>query len=52
MADHDNKHAIKDSYGNVTAKDQNGIDAKGRPIKKKAWQFGDSLADVTPTKIS
>lgn len=51
MADIDSKHATKDAYGNVTAKDQGGIDAKGKP-KKKAWQFGDSLKDVKPTKTS
>ena len=50
-ADHDSKHAKKDVYGNVTATNQNGIDAKGKPIKK-AWRFGDSLSDVVPTKTA
>lgn len=50
MADHDGKHATKDSYGNITAKDQNGITAKAKP-RKKGWQFGDSLADVKPDRI-
>ncbi len=44
-ADYDKKHATKDGYGNVTAKNQAGIDAKGKP-----WRFGDSLTDVKPTK--
>lgn len=51
MADFDKKHATKDAYGNITAKNQHGIDAKARP--RKSWRFGDDLfADsVTPTKI-
>ncbi len=53
MADFDPEHATSDEYGNVTAKNQNGVDAKAKPIKSdnKNWQFGDSLADVKPTKI-
>lgn len=47
-ADHDKKHATKDEYGNVTANNQAGIDAKGKP--RKSWQFGDFLKDVRPTK--
>lgn len=43
----DKKHATRDGHGNVTAKNQNGIDVNGKPIKKP-WQFGDSLADVKP----
>ena len=31
----DKKHATKDGYGNVTAKNQNGIDVKGKPRKPK-----------------
>ncbi len=45
-ADHDEKHATKDEYGNVTADNQNGVNAKGKP-----WKFGDSLAEVKPDKI-
>ena len=48
----DKKHATKDSHGNITAKNQNGIDAKGKPIKNKTWQFGDSLADVKPDTVA
>ncbi len=51
MADIDKKHATKDAYGNVTARNQYGLDAKGRP-RKEAWKFGDSLADVKPDKKS
>lgn len=53
MADFDPEHATSDNYGNVTAKNQDGIDAKARPLKSPTpdnWQFGDSLADVKPTK--
>jgi hypothetical protein len=55
MTDYDRKHADADAYGNVTAKNQNGIDADGKPIKVKGptsdkWEFGDSLADVKPIK--
>lgn len=32
--DHDKKHATSDELGNVTAKDQNGIDAKAKPRPK------------------
>ncbi len=35
----DSKHATKDEYGNITAKNQNGIDAKGKPVS-------DFLADI------
>lgn len=50
----DKKHAVKDKYGNVTAKDQNGLDSKGKPRKSdnKTWRFGDDLADVKPNKIA
>ncbi len=51
MADFDPKHATKDEYGNVTAKNQNGVDVKAKPIKSDNWKFGDSLADVKPTKM-
>lgn len=44
--------------GIPTAKNQNGISADGKPIKSaktsdnKTWQFGDSLAGITPNKIA
>ena len=51
MADHDKKHATKDAYGNVTAKDQHGLDHKGRPRKSgRSWCFGDSLKGVKPNR--
>ncbi len=46
----DKKHAVSDEYGNVTAKNQHGIDAKARPRKSDNWKFGDSLKDVKPDK--
>lgn len=51
--DHDKKHATTDKLGNVTAKNQNGIDAKTKPRKGPTsdnWKFGDSLKDVKPDK--
>lgn len=53
-ADIDKKHATKDGHGNVTANDQHGLDATGKPRKSdnKTWQFGDSLVDVKPTKTA
>ncbi len=46
-AEHDSKHATKDAYGNVTAKDQHGLDHKGKPRKKSDnWKFGDPPADA------
>ncbi len=48
-AEHDKNHAAKDKHGNITAKNQNGIDAAGKPLKKP-WKFGDSLADIKPEK--
>jgi len=50
-----NKDVAELIDGIPTAKNQNGIDAQGNPIKtsdNKTWQFGDSLADVKPTKIA
>jgi len=40
--------------GIPTAKNQNGIDATGKPKKSdnKNWRFGDSLRDVKPGKIA
>ena len=54
MADYDKKHCTADKYGNLTANDQKGIDKTATPITSdnKKWQFGDSLANVTPTKIA
>jgi hypothetical protein len=53
MTDYDKKHADADAYGNVTAKNQHGLDADGKPRKTSDnWKFGDSLADVKPAKIS
>jgi hypothetical protein len=54
MADYDSKHASKDAYGNITAKDQHGIDQNAKPRKsdKKSWEFGDSLTNITPDKIA
>ncbi len=53
MTDFDERYATKDKYGNITAKNQNGVDAKGRPLKVfiKPWRFGDSTANIKPTKI-
>ena len=49
-AEYDKNHATKDGHGNVTANNQNGVDAKGRPRKSdnKNWRFGDSLKNVKP----
>ena len=53
MADFDKKYAVRDKYGNITAKNQDGIDAKAAPRKSdnKLWRFGDSLSGVKPNKI-
>ncbi len=33
--DHDKKHATKDKYGNITAKNQNGVRYKAKRRRKK-----------------
>jgi len=33
--DYDKKHATKNADGDITAKNQNGVDVKGRPHKPK-----------------
>lgn len=48
--DFDKDAATTDATGNVTAKNQNGLDSRGRP--RKTWRFGDSLAGVQPTKVA
>lgn len=38
----DSKHAVRDGHGNITARNQNGIDAKGRPRKSARQAFLDA----------
>ena len=42
--DYNKKHATTDRFGNVTAKNQNGIDAKGRPIRLNPDKYLQRLA--------
>ena len=50
----DKKNATKDRHGNVTAKNQNGLDVNGKPRESdnKTWQFGDSLANIEPNTVA
>ena len=45
----DDENATRDRYGNITAKNQNGIDATGEPRKSARQAFLD--ADEKDTRV-